>query len=128
MSRASILLFLFAIAAIGQTGEIQLEVKDPSGAAAEASGTLSRLSAGVVQNYQTDKQGRYTFSALSSGRYRLEIVAAGFASQAVLVDVAESPVVLTITLTVGSETTRVDVVAATPLPGVELLLEQIAAP
>src|SRR4051812_25084529 len=113
MSRASILLFLFANIAIAQTGQIQLEVRDPLGAAAEASGTLSRLSAGVVQNYQTDRQGRYTFNGLSLGRYRLEIVAAGFASQAVLVDVADSPVVLPIALTVGSETTRVDVVAAT---------------
>jgi outer membrane receptor protein involved in Fe transport len=129
MSRILILPLVFALSAFAQTGQIQIEVKDPSGAAAAASGSLFRLSAGVAQGFETDGQGRYTFSALALGRYRLEVVASGFASKAVLVDVdSDSPVVLPVNLEVGSETTRVDVVAATPLPGVELLLEQIAAP
>lgn len=126
MSRALILPLVFAFSVFAQTGQIQLEVKDSSGAAAEASGTLSRLSAGVSQSYETDGQGRHTFSALTLGRYRLEVVASGFASQAVLVDVdADTPVMLPITLTVGAETMRVDVIASTPLAGVELLREQI---
>ena len=129
MSRASLVLFLFAISAFAQTGQIQLQVKDPTGAASQASGSLSRLSAGVAQRYETDAQGLYTFSALTLGRYRLEIVAPGFSSQSVLVDVnSATPVQLPITLAVSSESTRVDVVDATPLPGVELLLEQIPAP
>ncbi len=106
-----------------------MEVKDPSGAASKASGTLSRLSAGVAQSYETDAQGQYTFDGLILGRYRLEIVAAGFSAQSVLVDVNSDALVrLPITLAVSSESTRVDVVDATPLPGVELLLEQIPAP
>jgi outer membrane receptor protein involved in Fe transport len=126
MSRNFILLLLFSVAAVAQSGQIQLEVKDSSGAVAEASGTLARLSAGVVQSYETDGQGRYAFNGLPLGRYRLEVVAPGFGPQAVLVDVdSDTPVMLPVTLAIGSETTRVDVVAATPLPGVELLLEQI---
>lgn len=129
MPRNLVLLFVFAVRSFAQTGQIQLDVKDSSGAAVEASGTLARLSAGVVQSYETDGQGRYTFPSLVLGRYRLEVVAAGFATQAVLVDVdSDMPLTLPILLEVGSEITRVEVVAATPLPGVELLLEQIASP
>lgn len=129
MSRLLVVCLLVATSLFGQTGQLNLEVKDSSGAAAQASGTLARLSAGVVQNFETDGQGHHTFSDLAPGRYRLELVSQGFSKQAVLVDVSsDAPVNLPITLEVGSETTRVDVVAATPLPGVELLLEQIAAP
>jgi len=132
MSRLSILsciATLLAAAALAQTGQIQIEVKDPSGATAVASGTLARLSAGVVQSYETDAQGRYSFPGLPLGRYRLEVVASGFGTQALLVDVdSDTPIVLPVTLSVGSETTRVDVIASTPLPGVELLLEQIPSP
>ncbi len=129
MSRFALLLFLFSLAASAQTGQIQVQVTDSSGATSEASGTLTRLSAGVSQSYETDGQGRYTFSGLTLGRYRLEVVASGFASQALLVDVdSDAPMLLPVMLSVDSETTRVDVVATTPLPGVDLLLEQIAAP
>ncbi len=129
MSRNLSFLLVFSLSALAQTGQVRIDVKDPSGAAASASGTLSRLSAGLTQSYETDAQGHYMFGGLTPGRYRLEVVAQGFASQALLVDVdSDMPVELPITLQVGSDTTRVDVVAATPLPGVELLLEQIASP
>lgn len=129
MSRTLGFLFMFALSAFAQTGQIQIDVKDSSGAATAASGTLARLSAGFTQSYETDAQGRYAFGGLVPGRYRLEVVAQGFATRAVLVDVdSDMPVILPVTLEVGAETTRVDVIAATPLPGVELLLEQIAAP
>lgn len=122
-------LFMFALSAFAQTGQIDIDVKDPSGAAAAASGTLSRLSAGVTQSYETDAQGHYMFGGLVPGRYRLEVVAQGFATRALLVDVdSDMPVQLPITLEVGSDTTRVNVVASTPLPGVDLLVDQIAAP
>ncbi len=129
MSRFSIVLLLFTVAAFAQTGQIQIDVKDSSGAATMASGTLVRLSVGVSQNFETDGQGHYTFSGLVLGRHRLEVVAPGFVSKAVLVDVeSDTPVMVPVTLTVGADTTRVDVVATTPLPGVDLLLEQIPAP
>jgi len=129
MSRNALILLLFSFASFAQSGQIQLEVKDSSGASAEASGTLSRLSAGIVQNYETDSQGRYTFSGLTFGRHRLEVAAPGFAPQAILVDVeSDTPIQVPVTLAVGADTMRVDVVSATPLAGVDLLLEQIAAP
>jgi outer membrane receptor protein involved in Fe transport len=129
MPRTPLLLVLFAKFALAQTGQIQLEVKDPQGAAVMASGTLTRLSAGVTQNFETDAQGRRAFGGLVPGRYRLELAAAGFHATAVLVDVdADTPVGVTVTLEVGGEATRIDVIAATPLPGVELLFDQIPAP
>jgi outer membrane receptor protein involved in Fe transport len=129
MSRILIILLTFALSTFAQSGQIQIEVKDQTGTATEASGSLSRLSAGVSQSYETDGQGRHTFSGLVLGRYRVEVVAQGFAPRAVLVDVdSDTPVMVPVTLAVGSDTTRVEVVASTPLPGVDLLLEQIAAP
>jgi outer membrane receptor protein involved in Fe transport len=128
MARFALLLFTFAALCAAQSGQIRLEVRDPSGAGVPAKGKLSRLSAGVAQSYETDEAGKYTFTGLVTGKYRLEAAAPGFVAQAVLVDVNDEPVHLAVELSVGSETERVDVVAGTPLPGVDLLLEQISAP
>lgn len=132
MSRFASLLLVFAAtmpSLLAQSGQIQLEVKDPAGSTARASGTLSRLSAGIQQTFETDEQGKYTFSNLPVGRYRVSLISAGFNSQSVLVDVESgTPVNLPVTLSIGSEATRVDVIASTPLPGLELTPEQIPAP
>ena len=47
-------------AAERRTGEIRLEVKDPSGAAMEAAGTLQNVASRVVRNFRTDAEGAYT--------------------------------------------------------------------
>ncbi len=54
------------------TGEIRLSVKDPSGTAMQASGTLSG-SAGPRRSYQTDAEGNYDFASLPYGHYQLEV-------------------------------------------------------
>lgn len=41
------------------TGEIRLQVKDPSGAAVAAAGTLRSQGGNVNQSFQTDTQGAY---------------------------------------------------------------------
>ncbi len=48
------------------TGEIRLEVKDPSGKAMEAAGKLENLLTGVGRSFQTDAQGKYTLGSLTS--------------------------------------------------------------
>ncbi len=68
------------------TGQINVAVKDPSGAAVEASGKLIG-SAGGDRTFQTDAQGTYTFSNLPAGRYRLEVSKNGFATQSISIDV-----------------------------------------
>ena len=84
-------LFLCATAALlsgqPQPGEIRIQVQDSSGLAMEASGKLESLASKTDLSFQTDPQGTYTFSNLSSGRYRLEVSKAGFATQSVLIDV-----------------------------------------
>ena len=70
--------------AAGPAGEIRIEVKDPSGAAMEASGKLENLASGTDRSFQTDAQGSYTLKSVPSGRYRLELSRSGFATQSLL--------------------------------------------
>jgi outer membrane receptor protein involved in Fe transport len=110
-------------------GEIRLEAKDPSGAAVQASGTLRRLPGGVDRTFQTDAQGAYGFHNLPYGRYRLEVSKAGFANQSELIDVqSAAPVSRVITMIIGAQSSKIDVVATTPLAGTDLSINQIAGP
>ena len=113
-----------------QTGEIRLEVKDPSGAATEASVRIQNPAAGMDRNLGTDAQGKRTFGSLPYGRYRLEVSKSGFATQSVSIDVhAAAPISRTVMLTLArGPASTVTVVGATPLPGVDLPLEEIPAP
>ncbi len=131
-----VILFLLSIATTAKwlaaqdlTGEIQLQVKDSSGAAMQASGTLRNLAGAVEQSFQTDARGMYRFSGLAFGKYRLEVTKTGFATQSLLIEVkSATPISKPITMTIGTQSTRVDVVAATPLAGTDLSIDQIAAP
>jgi Carboxypeptidase regulatory-like domain len=111
------------------TGEIRLEVKDPSGAAMEVSGRLQSLAAGVDRSFQTGAQGVFAFQGLLVGRYRLAISKRGFATQSVLIDVQSgTPVSRIVTMALATQASKIDVIAATPLPGTDLALDQIPAP
>ncbi|MCI0661516.1 MAG: TonB-dependent receptor [Acidobacteria bacterium] len=113
----------------GATGEIRLEVTDPTGKAAEATGKLIDLATGSSRRFQTDKQGKLTLDKLPFGRYRLEISSEGFATQSLLFDVLSTTTITrTVTLALGSLAFSLDVVAATPLSGSDLLAEVIPAP
>ena len=132
-ARAAVFLFVLleataALRAQSRSGEIRLEVKDPSGVAMQASGKLVG-STGGNRIFQTDAQGLYAFSNLPAGRYRLEVSKDGFATQSFLIDVPPgTPISRTITLALAAQTSRIDVVAATPLPGTDLPLDEIPAP
>ena len=111
------------------TGEIHLQIQDPSEAAVEASGRLQSLADRLERSFHTDGQGRYVFKSLPYGRYRLEVARRGFATQSVLIDVQSgTPISRTITLTLAAQASRVDVVAATPLAGTDLALDEIPSP
>jgi outer membrane receptor protein involved in Fe transport len=111
------------------SGEIRLAVKDPSGAAVQASGTLHSLAGAADRTFQTDPQGAYTFSGLSYGHYRLEIAKAGFATFATSIDVqSATPISRTITMTLASVESKVQVFSPTPLAGAGLSTDQIAGP
>jgi outer membrane receptor protein involved in Fe transport len=122
-------LFLSPVLLTAQTApaQLHLEVKDPSGAPIDASGKLS--GGGHDRTFQTDPAGAYTFVDLPSGRYRLEVSKAGFATQSLSLDVtAGASLSRTVTLELAAQASQVDVVAATPLPGTDLPLDQIPAP
>jgi outer membrane receptor protein involved in Fe transport len=108
-------------------GEIRLAVKDPSGAAMQASVHLA--GSGGDRRFQTDAQGTYTFSNLPNGRYRLEVSKDGFTTQSMPIDVQSgTPVSRTVTLALATQASEVDVVATTPLRGIDLPLNEIPAP
>jgi len=105
MIRYSNLLFICLVLAPGYvfgqlaTGEVRLEVKDPSGSGMEAAGTLESLAAGIKRNFTTTSQGRHTFASLPFGVYRLRLEREGFASTSVLIEVhSELPVVRVVSM------------------------------
>jgi outer membrane receptor protein involved in Fe transport len=129
--RAAII-FCLAATAILQAqrpvGEIRLDVADPSGAPMEASGKLRSLATGTERAFRTDANGKYVFSNLTYGRYRLEVSRSGFSTQSVLIDVeAPAPVLRNVVLPLGTASSQIEVVATTPLPGSDLPVRDIAA-
>ena len=111
------------------TGEFHLDVRDPSGAGMQASGTLQNLATGVVRPFQTSPDGSVTMAGLLPGRYRIDVSRAGFETQSITVDLTSaSPTSRTLTLPVGAAAAQVDVVATTPLPGSDLNVRDIPAP
>ena len=129
VTAAAFLAATLLLCAQSPTGEIRLQVDDPSGAPMQASGKLESLPPGVQRSFQTDPQGTLRLGNLPFGRYRLEISKVGFVSQSVQIDVqSTAPVSRTVMLMLTSQTSQVQVVAATPLPGIELPVNQIPAP
>ncbi len=79
--------------------------------------------------FQTDAQGQHDFQNTAPGRHRLEVSKSGFATQVLAIDVSPSnPVLRTVMLEPASASSRVEVVEATPLAGVDLTKDQIASP
>ncbi len=110
-------------------GQIRLEVKDPSSAGMKASGRLHSLSTGLERAFQTDARGAFTFEGLAFGRYLLEVSRSGFATQSLSVDVPSAvPVPCLVTMTLAASAFQTEVVGTTPLAGVDLAREEIAAP
>jgi outer membrane receptor protein involved in Fe transport len=122
-------LLLFLLTAFVLQAQIRVQVKDPSGAVMQASGKLESLSPGVERSFQTDVRGEFTFDNLPEGIYRLNVFKAGFVTQSTLLKLkAGVPLSRTIIMTVAAVTSEVDVVAATPLHGVDLPVDEIPAP
>ncbi len=110
------------------SGEIRVEVKDPSGAPVEAAGRIESITTKSTISFLTDPKGAYTIAHLPYGRYRLDVSKNGFATQSTVVDLQSAAISKTITLALAAQAARVDVVAATPLPGTDLPIDQIPAP
>src|SRR3984957_3970212 len=123
-----VLVAMLALHAQSPSGEIRVQVKDPSGAAMEASGKLEGPTP-ASRSFQTDSQGAATFGNLPYGRYKLEISKPGFVTQYVSIEVKSgAPLSRIIALTLSSQASKVDVVSATPIGGTDLTTNQIAGP
>src|SRR5580700_464164 len=126
---ATALMYPIALSAQTPAGEIRLAVLDPSGAAMDASGKLVSVPAGLSRPFQTDARGAYNFVGLPYGHYRLEVSRAGFATQSVTIDVrSTTPVSRTVVMPLSAADTKVEVVATTPLSGIDLPLAAVPAP
>ena len=119
----------FAIEAQSRNADLQIEVKDPSGHGMKASGHLRNLSAGSDVSFDTDRVGRYSFSDLRPGRYRIAITKSGFATQSVALELQPGLAASrSFTMALAPVTAKIDVVAPTPLPGTDLPIEDVPAP
>jgi outer membrane receptor protein involved in Fe transport len=125
---ALVLTCLSFLSARSRMGKLELQVTDPSGAPMEASGTIRNVGAGVAQKFRTDSRGKYTSLDLPYGRYRLELSQTGFANRSMLFDLHSPSVSKTVTMALGAVKYGVDVVSPTPLPGIDLEPNQVAAP
>ena len=106
-------------------GEIQLKVTDPSGGAAR-SAVVSIVGVG---RFETDAMGRVSMPGLRTGSYRIEISKAGFETEVLVLRVQPAGLLeRSVTLRIGHTRASIQVVAATPLAGVNLGLDQIASP
>lgn len=110
-------------------GEIDLQVKDPSGAPMQATGRIEGLRAGVARDFQTDAQGNASLSSLPLGRYRIQISKSGFTTQTVTIDLRSAAAITRVmNMEIGAQAANVNVVSETPLAGTDLNIDQIAAP
>ena len=124
-----LLLCVRALCGQGPAGEIRLTVQDPSGAAMQVSGKLGGPAGSAARNFVTDSQGAAALPSLSYGRYRVEVSSKGFTTQSLEVEVnSPVPVERTIKMSLSSQSARIDVVGATPLPGSDQSISEIAAP
>jgi outer membrane receptor protein involved in Fe transport len=128
---ASFLLFVAQLAgraAYAQsTGEIRLQVNDPSGTALQASGRL--IGPGADRTFQTNVQGALSLSGLAFGQYRLEIARSGFALRDISIKVnSTAPIAQVVTLRIQSASTSVTVTSPTPIGLADQSLDQIPVP
>lgn len=114
---------LLAAASLLAQGQLNLQILDASGAPTPASGTLNN------RRFETAPDGKATFPNLPFGRYQLNIEKPGFAPANAAIDIQSSqPVSQTLTLRLAVANSAIEVVDATPLPGLNLTLAEIPNP
>jgi hypothetical protein len=88
------------------SGEIHLQVTDPSGAPMQASVRVRGQKAKLDRTVITNAKSPTVLANLPFGRYRLEVSKAGFATQAFAIDVnSAAPVERTVAMTLAAQAT-----------------------
>src|SRR5437764_397876 len=126
--RVAVAVLLYAGCLTAQTplGEIRLTVEDPAGAVMQATGKLSSVAGGMTRAFATSAQGEVMLNALPYGHYRVEIARKNFVTQSFELEVTSpAPVARTVRMALSAQTTRVDVVSVTPLPGTDQSIAEI---
>lgn len=120
--RLTFLLALFS-GLLGAQVILRLQVNDPSGTGMTVAGRIN----GSLR-LATAPDGSWTSPSLAKGRYRVDLVKAGFAPQHFELDLQQDTL-RTVTMPLAqAPSTHVDVIETAPLTGMELEAEQIAAP
>jgi hypothetical protein len=107
-----------AFAQPAQTGTIQGEVKDSSGAVMPGvTMTLTSEERGFSRSTVTDENGRYVFPAVPAGNYTIEAVLQGFKTDRRTENLvqADRTTAVEFTLEIGGVTEAVQVVGETPI-------------
>lgn len=114
---------LSGLVALGLGAEtIRLTIADSSGATVPATVKLTASATGVT----TTKTGNTDFEGLAPGRYRIEIHADGFAARTISADLAAGQTLeRKVVLAIGPSNYKVDVVSASPLPGMDRSLDEL---
>ena len=109
------------------TGTVRLIVHDPSGRSIVDARAV--LQGPVTRTAVTEQDGSLTVSNLPLGAYALSITKDGFATQRLQQQVVgEQPVNRAVTLSLDTANTSVDVVAAAPIGGLGVALNDIPLP
>jgi outer membrane receptor protein involved in Fe transport len=88
-----------------------------------ASGTLNS------RRFDTDSRGTATLGKLPYGSYKLTVARPGFVSQSLPVDIPnDTPVTRTVTLSLAVARSAIDVIEATPLPGINVNRNEVPTP
>ncbi|SDF72246.1 TonB-dependent receptor [Terriglobus roseus] len=110
-------------------GNLRLHVRDSSGAAISAKGTLYGPTAGHSQVVESASDGSLQVSDLAPGRYTLELSQTGFAERrSTFVVRSGATITQDIILTVGGVNTTVDVIASTPIGALNVPLKDVPVP
>ena len=118
-----LLLWLLGAATLLAQGELRLTVTDSAGVPMPASGSLN------VRRFDTDARGAATLSKLSYGSYKLTVTRPGFAPRTQVIDIEnDTPVRRTIALQLAMAKSAIDVIEATPLPGINLNRDEVPTP
>lgn len=109
------------------TSELRLRVLDASGSGMAANGELR--GDGKAKPFRTDAGGSYVFAGLAPGNYEVQVIQRGFSPQTVALSLAAGGTLnREIRLTPVKQFFQLEVVSATPLPGLELQASDVAAP
>ena len=112
-----------------KTGEIRLQVKDPTGHPLQTHGTLYGPLAGASRAFESASDGSLTIPDLAFGRYQLLLSRSGFAAQTIEFQVQSStPVARNVRLLVDSVSTSVHVIASTPIGTLDVPLSDVPLP